>query len=60
MEGGDLLGAYDRACDMAELNARLAGIANPISALHAMKKKISIPHEFSVFSAPERAPVCSY
>ncbi len=34
MEGGDLLGAYERACELAELHARLAGIANPISAFH--------------------------
>jgi radical SAM protein with 4Fe4S-binding SPASM domain len=34
MEGGDLLGAYERACELAEMNARLAGIENPISALH--------------------------
>jgi radical SAM protein with 4Fe4S-binding SPASM domain len=35
MEGGDLMGAYQRACEMAEMNARLAGVANPVSALHA-------------------------
>ena len=34
MEGGDLLGAYERACELAEMNARLAGIKNPISAMH--------------------------
>jgi len=34
MEGGDLLGAYERACALAEEKARLAGIAAPISALH--------------------------
>ena len=34
MEGGDLLGAYERACELAEMNARLAGIGNPISAMH--------------------------
>ncbi len=37
MEGGDLLGAYERACDLAELKARLAGVQNPISAMHAEK-----------------------
>ena len=37
MEGGDLLGAYERACDLAELKAGLAGVQNPISALHAQK-----------------------
>ena len=34
MEGGDLLGAYERACALAEEKARLAGVAVPISALH--------------------------
>jgi AdoMet-dependent heme synthase len=34
MEGGDLLGAYERACDLAEQKARLAGVVAPISALH--------------------------
>jgi hypothetical protein len=37
MEGGDLLGAYERACDLAELKARLAGVQNPVSAMHAEK-----------------------
>jgi len=35
MEGGDLLGAYERACELAEMNARLAGVENPVSAAHA-------------------------
>jgi AdoMet-dependent heme synthase len=39
MEGGDLLGAYERACDLAELKARLAGAQNPISAMHAQKRR---------------------
>ncbi|MGA2482438.1 MAG: radical SAM protein [Candidatus Acidiferrales bacterium] len=34
MEGGDLLGAYGRACDLAEHKARLAGVDNPISTWH--------------------------
>jgi hypothetical protein len=34
MEGGDLLGAYERACELAEQKARLAGVFEPISALH--------------------------
>jgi radical SAM protein with 4Fe4S-binding SPASM domain len=34
MEGGDLLGAYERACELAEQRARLAGVENPISAWH--------------------------
>lgn len=33
MEGGDLLGAYERACALAEEKARLAGVVAP-SALH--------------------------
>ena len=37
MEGGDLLGAYERACELAEVKARLAGVPNPISAMHAQK-----------------------
>jgi radical SAM protein with 4Fe4S-binding SPASM domain len=32
MEGGDLLGAYERACALAEQKARLAGVADPVSA----------------------------
>jgi len=35
MEGGDLLGAYERACQLAEQKAKLAGFVNPISAMHA-------------------------
>jgi radical SAM protein with 4Fe4S-binding SPASM domain len=34
MEGGDLLGAYERACELAEQEARLAGVFEPISAFH--------------------------
>jgi AdoMet-dependent heme synthase len=34
MEGGDLLGAYERACELAEQKAQLAGVAAPVSALH--------------------------
>jgi AdoMet-dependent heme synthase len=35
MEGGDILGAYERACELAEQKARLAGVAKPRSAWHA-------------------------
>ncbi|HEY6263461.1 MAG TPA: radical SAM protein [Candidatus Acidoferrum sp.] len=35
MEGGDLLGAYERACELAEQKAGLAGVIAPISALHS-------------------------
>jgi radical SAM protein with 4Fe4S-binding SPASM domain len=31
MEGGDLLGAYERACELAGQKARLAGVKNPLS-----------------------------
>ena len=34
-EGGDLFGAYERACELAEQKARLAGIVDPVSAMHA-------------------------
>jgi radical SAM protein with 4Fe4S-binding SPASM domain len=34
LEGGDLLGAYERACELAELAARLAGVENAISFWH--------------------------
>lgn len=60
MEGGDLLGAYERACDMAELNARVAGIANPVSALHAQQTKTGPVHEFPMVPIPERASPCSH
>ncbi|MFY9532326.1 MAG: radical SAM protein [Candidatus Acidiferrales bacterium] len=39
MEGGNLLAAYDRACELAEANARLAGVKDPISALHAQRER---------------------
>ncbi|HWZ96284.1 MAG TPA: radical SAM protein [Candidatus Dormibacteraeota bacterium] len=32
MEGGDLLGAYERACSLAEQKAKIAGVVNPRSA----------------------------
>jgi radical SAM protein with 4Fe4S-binding SPASM domain len=37
MEGGNLLGAYERACELAEEKARLAGVADPISALRRVR-----------------------
>jgi len=37
MEGGDLLGAYERACELAEQKARLAGVEEPVSAMHAQR-----------------------
>jgi AdoMet-dependent heme synthase len=35
MEGGDMLGAYERACQLAEQKAKLAGVSDPVSAMHA-------------------------
>jgi AdoMet-dependent heme synthase len=34
MEGGDLEGPYERACELAEIKAQQAGVANPVSAWH--------------------------
>jgi AdoMet-dependent heme synthase len=43
MEGGDLLGAYERACELAEQKAQLAGVARPISALHREQAASTMP-----------------
>jgi radical SAM protein with 4Fe4S-binding SPASM domain len=43
MEGGDLLGAYERACELAEQKAQLAGVATPISALHREQAASTMP-----------------
>jgi radical SAM protein with 4Fe4S-binding SPASM domain len=37
IEGGDLLGAYERACELAEQRARLAEVFHPVSALHKQR-----------------------
>ena len=42
MEGGDLLGAYERACALAEEKARLAGVIAPISAFHREQEPSSV------------------
>lgn len=34
MEGGDLEGPYERACELAEIKAQQAGVENPVSAWH--------------------------
>lgn len=34
MEGGDLEGPYERACELAEIKARQAGVEKPVSAWH--------------------------
>jgi len=41
MEGGDLLGPYERACELAEQKARLAGVSEPLSALHKERRAAS-------------------
>ena len=43
MEGGNLLGAYERACALAEEKARLAGVVAPISALKRVREAASVP-----------------
>jgi len=43
MEGGDLLGPYERACELAEMNARLAGVPNPVSAMREKFESEGIP-----------------
>jgi AdoMet-dependent heme synthase len=40
MEGGDMLGAYERACQLAEQKAKLAGVVNAISAMHAQQGRV--------------------
>jgi len=37
MGGGGVLGAYERACELAEQKARLADVAHPLSALHGQR-----------------------
>jgi radical SAM protein with 4Fe4S-binding SPASM domain len=55
MEGGDLLGAYERACALAEQKARMAGVAAPISALHlkqnADSAQTTLETEFAFLAA---------
>lgn len=38
VEDGDMLGPSERACEIAELNARLAGVENPASAYRVMQQ----------------------
>jgi radical SAM protein with 4Fe4S-binding SPASM domain len=40
-EGGDLLGAYERACELAEQKARLAGVAFPLSEMHRCRSDLA-------------------
>jgi len=58
MEGGDLLGAYERACELAELNARLAGVANPVSAFHKKRNlavTVGAASPFQILGTPLEA-----
>src|SRR5262249_7166459 len=41
MEGGDLLGAYERACALAEQKAKVAGVADAKSAWHKQVSAVS-------------------
>jgi radical SAM protein with 4Fe4S-binding SPASM domain len=55
MEGGDVLGAYERACDLAEQKARLAGVIEPVSALHAHRSEVILgtnTQQHNVVSVP--------
>jgi radical SAM protein with 4Fe4S-binding SPASM domain len=40
-EGGHLLGPYERACELAEAKARVAGVENPTSAFHRLGGKLN-------------------
>jgi radical SAM protein with 4Fe4S-binding SPASM domain len=59
LEGGDILGAYERACALAEEKARLAGVAAPLSALHREQKAAFIQKalepEFSLLARDSRS-----
>jgi radical SAM protein with 4Fe4S-binding SPASM domain len=50
LEDGDLLGPSERACELAEANARLAGVRDPISAWHA--QMASMPPKSQTFPLP--------
>jgi radical SAM protein with 4Fe4S-binding SPASM domain len=39
LEDGDMLGPSSRACELAELTARVAGVENPLSAYHAWRNE---------------------
>jgi AdoMet-dependent heme synthase len=39
MEGGDILAPYERACELAEQRARIAGVAHPVSAWHEQQRR---------------------
>jgi radical SAM protein with 4Fe4S-binding SPASM domain len=43
MEDGDLLGPSSRACELAELNARLAEVPDPVSRYHQLQRAGELP-----------------
>jgi radical SAM protein with 4Fe4S-binding SPASM domain len=43
MEDGDPLGPSERACQLAEMNARVAGIAAPLSEMHRLQMEGKFP-----------------
>lgn len=54
LEDGDLLGPSERACELAEANARLAGVPNPVSAWHAQspaRRKQPEPFSLPILTA---------
>ncbi len=55
VEGGDLYGAYERACELAETNARLAGVKNPTSAFHAARHTTALASTTNLVHAAVRA-----
>lgn len=57
MEGGDLLGAYERACELAEMNARLAGVGNPVSAMHLQQAGSTSPAKIPASVSPSRQEI---
>jgi radical SAM protein with 4Fe4S-binding SPASM domain len=55
MEGGDMLGAYERACQLAEQKAKLAGVVNPVSAMH-LQKAASVPQATGIQESGSLVP----
>lgn len=63
MEDGDLTGPSTRACELAELKARLAGVAQPVSALRKLREENG--QAFALAHLPKQklvtiAPVVTY
>ncbi|HYA96571.1 MAG TPA: radical SAM protein [Methylomirabilota bacterium] len=55
MEGGDLVGAYERACELAEVKARLDGVADAVSELHRRQRATQPPMPFAESAASAAA-----